>query len=144
MTIIWGVFLLVLSTIAYFGQVVTAFWPETAVKLNLTEPKSEVDPTFYADVRGEAYWDILILWLLPVASILLLLNNPNWTYFGLMGGGIYLYFAGRGVITRWLMQKQGIEIGTPDTLKVNYIFLVLVGVAALITIVMAISDVRLT
>lgn len=139
MNMFWGIFLLIISSIAYFGQVVAAFWPETAVKLSLTEPKSEVDPTFYADVRGEAYWDVVILWPLPLAGILLLLNNPNWSILGLIGGGIYLYFAGRGIITRRIMQRQDIKIGSSETLKVNYAFLVVIGLAALVTIVMAIS-----
>jgi hypothetical protein len=37
------------------------------------------------------------------------------------------------------MQRRGIRIGTPETLKVAYIFLILWGLAAVITIVMAIA-----
>ena len=138
-SIIWGIILTVLSSIGYFGQVITAFWPETASRLGLTEPERDVDPTFYADVRGEAFWDTAILWTLPVAGVLLLLNNPLWVYFGLVGGGMYLYFAGRGIVVRKNMQLRGIRIGTPETLKVADIFLTLWGLAAAITIVMAIA-----
>ena len=97
MNIIWGIILTILSSIGYFGQVISAFWPETAAKLGLTEAEADVDPTFYADMRGEAFWDTAILWTLPVAGVLLMLNNPLWAYFGLVGGGMYLYFAGRGI-----------------------------------------------
>ena len=48
-------------------------------------------------MRGEAIWDSVTLWTLPLAGVLLLLNNPLWVYFGLVGGGMYLYFAGRGL-----------------------------------------------
>ncbi|MBC8506644.1 MAG: hypothetical protein ISR58_12725 [Anaerolineales bacterium] len=135
---LWGIILTILSSIGYFGQVITAFWPDTASRLGLTEPESEVDPAFYADVRGEVFWDMLILWTLPVAGILLILNCPLWPYFGLVGGGMYLYFAGRGIAVRRAMQQRGIRIGTDETLKVAYVFLTLWGLAAVITIVMAI------
>jgi hypothetical protein len=139
MNIIWGIILIIISSIGYVGQAISAFWPETATKLGLTEPEADVDPTFYADVRGEAYWDTAILWTLPVAGVLLALNSPVWVYFGLVGGGMYLYFAGRGIVVRRMMERRGIRIGSPESLKVAYIFLALWGVAAVITIVMAIA-----
>jgi hypothetical protein len=139
MNIIWGVILFITSSIGYVGQAISAFWPATATKLGLTEPEADVDPTFYADVRGEAYWDTAILWALPVAGVLLALNSPVWVYFGLVGGGMYLYFAGRGIVVRRVMERRGIRIGSPETLKVAYIFLTLWGLAAVITIAMAIA-----
>ena len=138
MNILWGLILTILSSIGYFGQVITAFWPDTAARLGLTEPESEVDPAFFADVRGEAIWDTAILWTLPVAGVLLILNSSLWPYFGLVGGGMYLYFAGRGIVVRKEMQRRGIRIGTDDALNVAYVFLTLWGLAAVITIVMAI------
>jgi len=139
MNTIWGVILIIISSIGFLGQAISAFWPETAAKLGLTEQEADVDSTFYADVRGEAYWDTAVLWTLPVAGVLLVLNNPIWVYFGLIGGGMYLYFAGRGIVVRKVMQRRGIRIGTPGTLKVGFIFLALWGLAAVITIVMAIA-----
>ena len=138
MHIIWGIILTILSSIGYLGQVITALWPEVASELALTEPESDVDPTYYADVRGESFWDTTILWVLPAAGVLLLINNPLWVYFGMIGGGMYLYFAGRGIIVRLEMQRRGIPIGKPNTLKLSYLFLTLWGVAAFITVVMAI------
>jgi hypothetical protein len=139
MYIIWGVIIFIISSIGYFGQAISAFWPSTATKLGLTEPETDVDPTFYADMRGEAYWDTAILWTIPVAGVLLVLNNPVWVYFGLVGGGMYLYFAGRGIVVRKLMQGRGIRIGAPESLRVAYIFLALWGIAAVITIFLAIA-----
>lgn len=139
MNITWGIILTILSSIGYFGQVITAFWPDTAARLGLTEPESDVDPAFFADVRGEAIWDTTTLWTLPVAGVLLILNNPLWVYFGLIGGGMYLYFSGRGIIVRRVMQQRNIRIGTLETLKVAYIFLTLWGLAAALTMVLAIA-----
>jgi hypothetical protein len=139
MNVIWGIILLLFSALAYFGQVMTAFWPGSASRLGLTEPESDVDPVFYADVRGEAFWDTITLWTLPLAGLLLILNNPLWPHFGLLGGGMYLYFAGRGIVTRAVMQRRGIRIGASKNLKSAYTFLALWGLAAVITLVMAAS-----
>jgi len=139
MNITWGVILFIVSSIGYFGQAISTFWPCTATKLGLIEPEADVDPTFYADVRSEAYWDTAILWTLPLAGVLLALNRPMWAYFGLVGGGMYLYFAGRGIVVRRVMQRRGIRIGMPGNLGVINIFLILWGLTAVITIIMAIS-----
>ena len=139
MNLVWGGILIIISSIGYFGQLISAFWPGTAEKLGLTEPESAIDATFHADGRGEAYWDTAILWTLPVAGVLLVLNNPIWAYFGLVGGGMYLYFAGRGIVVRRVMQGQGIRIGMPNTLKVAYTFLFLWGLAAVITMFIAVA-----
>ena len=136
---IWGAFLILLSSIAYFGQVITTFWPELAAKLGVAEAETKVDGTFYADIRGEAIWDSLTLWTLPLAGLLLILNSSLWLYLGLVGGGMYLYFAGRGIVVRRVMQRCGIRIGNPENLKAAYLFLTLWGLAAVITIVMAMA-----
>jgi len=137
---IWGIILTLLSAIAYFGQVVATFWPGTASRLGLTEPEQEVDPAFYADVRGEAFWDVLTLWTLPLAGLLLILDHPLWPYFGLIGGGMYLYFAGRGIFVRRELQRRHIRIGNAETLKVAYALLTLWGLSAVITIILALAD----
>ena len=140
MDLFWGVILIIFTLlVCWLGQTITVFSPELAVKLGLTEPESDVDSTFYADVRGEAIWDTMILWTLPVAGILLILNNTLWAYFGLVGGGSYLYLAGRGIAVRLAMQRRGIRIGKPGTLKLFYVFLTLWGVIAVVTIIMAVA-----
>ncbi len=71
MNIIWGVVLIIFTLIVcWLGQVINASSPILAVRLGLAEPESDVDPTFFVDGRGEAIWDALILWTLPVAGIL--------------------------------------------------------------------------
>jgi len=80
---------------------------------------------------------------LPLAGILLVLDNAAWAYFGLVGGGIYVYFAGRGIAARLAMQRRGIRIGKPETLKTAYTALVLWGLVAAITIIMAVAELPL-
>ena len=141
MELFWGVILIIFTLLlCWLAQSITLLAPQLAVKLTLTEQETEVDKAFYADVRGEAIWDTLILWTLPITGILLILDNALWAYFGLIGGGSYLYFAGRGIATRISLQRRGIRIGAPGMLKLYYVFLTIWGLIALITILMAIRE----
>ncbi|MBE9505106.1 MAG: hypothetical protein IME96_13130 [Proteobacteria bacterium] len=139
MDVIWGAFLTVLTLIGWAGQVIYAVSPRLGAKLGIGESEADIDPIFYIDARGEAIWDSMIIWTLPVAGILLMFNNPLWAYFGLVGGGCYLYFAGRNLTTRIMMQRRGIRIGTPYNIKIAYLFVTLWGLAAIITIIMAVA-----
>lgn len=140
MNLIWGVILIVFTLIVcWMAQVINAFSPKLAVRLGVTESESDVDPTFFVDGRGEAIWDALILWTLPVAGILLIVNSPLWAYFGLVGGGMYLYFAGRIVVVRLVMQRRGIRIGNPKTVKLFNVVGIIWGLLGVVTIIMAVA-----
>ena len=136
---LFAIVLLALSLLAWLGQTIVLLFPTTATRWGLCEAADQVEPTFWADIRGEALWDFLTLWTLAAAAVLLLLAHEAWANFGLVGGGMYLYFAGRGIVVRRVMQGQGIRIGMPDTLKVAYTFLFLWGLAAVITIFIAVA-----
>ena len=141
MHLFWGAILIIFTLlVCWLGQTITTFSPKLAARMQLVELESDVDPTFYADVRGEAVWDTMILWTLPVAGILLILDNAIWAYFGLVGGGSYLYFAGRGITVRLAMQRRGIRIGAPGNLKLFYLFLTLWGLIAVVTIIIGIAS----
>ena len=140
MNIIWGAILIIFAGIlCWLGQVINASSPTLAARIGLTEPESDVDPTFFVDGRGEAIWDALILWTLPVAGILLISNRPWWVYFGLVGGGMYLYFAGRMLVVRLAMQRHSIRVGKPETVKLYNAVLILWGLIAVVTIIMALA-----
>ena len=139
MELIWGIIIIVFSSLVWLGQIITVFSPVVAAKFGLTEPESDVDPGFYLDARAEAVWDSMILWILPVAGWLLILSNPVWVYFALVGSGMLLYIAGRGISVRLLMQRHGIRIGKSSILKSYYIFLTISGLIALVTIFMALA-----
>ena len=111
MGILWGLVVVALSLLCWGGQVISWFAPATAVRLTLMEAEDTVEPTYFADVRGEALWDTLTLWTMLVAGVLLTLDVSAWAYFGLVGGGMYVYFAGRGIVTRRAMQQRGYRVG---------------------------------
>lgn len=138
MEIIWGIVVVTLSGLAWGGQAIAWLAPDTAVKLGLMEAEDEVEPAYWADIRGEASWDFFTLWTMLAGGILLIVAEPAWAYFGLVGGGVYVYFAGRGIFTRVAMQRRGLRIGTPLNLRLGYGLLTVWGVMALITIIAAV------
>ena len=138
MGVVWGIVVVVLSLLSWGGQTTAWLAPRTAVKLTLMEAEEDVEPTYWADIRGEAAWDFLTLWTLLVAGVLLMLDVSAWAYFGLVGGGTYVYFAGRGIFTRAEMQRRGLRIGNPLNLKLGYALLSIWGGVGIVTIVAAV------
>lgn len=132
---VWGFTVLALSLLAWLGQAISWVAPARAARWSLTEDAKAVEPVFHADVRGEAAWDTLSLWTMVVAGALLVADSPIWAYFGLIGGGMYIYFAGRGLFTRVVMQRRGYRIGAKSNVPLAYAFLAIWGVVGLITIV---------
>jgi len=139
----WGIVILVLGLLAWLGQAASWLMPELAVRLSLMEAEVDVEPTYWADIRGEVAWDTLTLWMLPLAGLLLIAGEPAWAIFGLMGGAAFVCFAGRGVFTRRAMQRRGFRIGAPQNVRMGYVFLGIWGAAALITCVAAAASVAL-
>jgi hypothetical protein len=72
--------------------------------------------------------------------VLLLIDVPEWSIFGLVGGGTYLYFAGRGIAQRITLKRRGIAIGAPASQRIAYVFLSLWAVAAIASIALASAE----
>jgi len=136
--VFWGIAVVLLSLLAWGGQIIAWIAPDTAVRLTLMESENSVEPTYWADIRGEAPLDAITLWTMIAAGVLLIIDNPAWAYFGLVGGGMYVYFAGRGIFTRVAMQRRGFRVGSAANLKLGYAMLVAWGAMGLITIAAAV------
>ena len=129
----WGLVIVALGLLAWLGQATAWLAPATAVRLSLMEAEESVEAVYWADIRGEALWDAFTLWTLPLAGVLLLAGHDAWTWFGLLGGGIYLYFGGRGLLTRLELRRRGRRIGEPSNVRLALLLCVVWAVAGLIT-----------
>ena len=135
MDVVWGIAIVLVSLPCWGGQAIALFAPATAERWKLTESEDSVDPVFYGDVRGETLWDTLTLWTMPVAGALLILGSESWAHIGLVAGGMYVYCAGRGVLTRREITRRGGRVGEPRDLTTAYVALSLWGLAGLAVIV---------
>ena len=139
MSVAWGLVVIVSSMLAWGGQLLSWLAPDLAVRLGLTESDS-VDRTFWLDLRAEAGWDSFILWSMPLAGVLLLADHDWWRYFGLIGGGSFLYFAGRGMFVRVTMRRHQVPIGSASDVRAGLVALAVWGVIAIVTIVASIAS----
>ena len=137
MSLLWGAIVIIL-TLLWLGQVVVAVAPRAAARCGLIEPESASDPVFLADARGEAIGDSFLLWTLPLAGVLLLLQHPWWRPFALIGGSMWLYGAVRTIIVRTVLRRRGVRVGTAANVTVAYVAAALWGLIALVMIVMAV------
>jgi hypothetical protein len=138
MNTLGGAVITVLALLAWGGQTIAWLAPEVAVRWGLMEAEADVEPTYWADIRGEAAWDTVSLWTLVAAGVLLIIDQPAWAYFGLVGGGMFLYFAGRGILTRVAMRRRGLRIGSPKSVRTGLIALAVWGGTALATVFAAV------
>jgi hypothetical protein len=67
------------------------------------------------------------------------MNNPWWACLGLVGSGMYLYFAGRGLVVRSVLRRRAIRIGKSETITLFNAVLTLWGLIAIVTIIIAIA-----
>ena len=140
MNVLWGVVVTLLSLLAWGGQVLSWFAPATAVRLSLMEAEDDVEATFWADMRGEAIWDTLTLWTMMVAGVLLIADQQAWPYFALVGGGMYLYFGGRGIVARAAMLRRNLRIGDRRNVLLGFVFSAIWATMAIVTIVAAVMS----
>lgn len=140
MSVLWGIAVTALSFLAWGGQALSWLAPATAVRVGVMEAEDDVELTFWADMRGEAVWDTFTLWTMAAAGILLTADRPAWPYFGLVGGGIFLYFAGRGVLARASMRRLGLRIGTRRNVRVAFVFNSIWAMMAIVTIIAAVRS----
>lgn len=135
----WGLVLVVVAGGLWLGQVVFALAPRVGTRWGLAEPRESVDTVIWSDNRAEAIWDTLVLWVLPLAGVLLLLEYPLWPPVALVGSGIYLYFAGRALVQRRLMQRHGVRVGAPGYVRLVQGVMALCALLAAVTIALAVS-----
>ena len=139
----WGVILFSVTLKVWVGQIIIAISPSIAERIRVIEPISKVDKCYFVNMRGDALWNMFFLWILPVSGFFLIINHDLWPFFGVFGGVIYVYFAGHGIIIRFLMQKNGISIGGSKWVRFTYFLLFLWLIIAVVTIFFALNRVML-
>lgn len=118
-----GILVLVLGLLAWVGQALSFFLPSVAVRLGVLEPEADVDPTLrILEAKAEGLIDIFLIWTLPAAALLMILEHPAWPYLALVGGGVFLYFSGLIMLTRVFLKKAGKKVGSSASERTTYLF----------------------
>lgn len=143
-TTILAVLVIVLGLICWLGQTLVVFAPHVAVKLGVGEPEEDIDRSMHLFERfSQGIMDILLTWMLPASALMMLLDYAYWPILALVGGGVYLYFPGVFSITRIVLKREGMKIGSPASQVVAYVFGTLWTLSAVCMITLAIAEIGL-
>ncbi len=141
MITVFGILVIVVGLIVFVGQGLCFFTPNLATKIGVNSPEEEMDQTLYIiETKANGLSDILLTWMLPLAGFLMIIDNPNWVYLALIGGGIYIYFAFLTVFSRLFLKARGKRVGSESDQKVAYIFSAVWIFCAVTMIILAIRN----
>ena len=88
--------------------------------------------------------DVSLTWLLPASAVMMLLDYAYWPVFALVGAGVYLYFPGVFSITRIVLKRNGLAIGSRASEVTAYVLGALWTVSALLMIALATAELGVT
>ena len=123
MTIATGIICLVLGMIVLIGQIISTVNFRFAQRLGLQEKDDDTDPLFRRLELNTARWDVLVLWTLPAAGLLMLADHIWWPYLALVAGGISIDTAGRETVKVLGLGKHGVKTGSGKETKLYSCFM---------------------
>ena len=132
MTTALGVLFTVLWLL-YVGQLISVLNFGLAQRLGLQEKPEDTDPLFGRLELWTARWDLLWLWTLPAAGILMLIDDSWWPYAAMVGGSAYVDTGGREIAKILSVRRHGLRTGSPGEVRLLFgthaLFVTLGGLA---------------
>lgn len=129
-----GLLWVTVGLMLFVGQVNSVVSFPLAQRLGLQEDPKTADPLSSRLELMTARWDIALLWLPPIAGLLILLDHPWWPAVSLIAGGIYVDTGGREWAKVQGLKTQGVPAGSAKEqmiMKVTYGFFIVTGIAAI-------------
>ncbi len=137
---IGGGILFLLMWVVYLGQVVSVINLPLAQRLGLQEQPDTVDPVYARDAAGTARWDLLSMWTLPLAGLLMLLDSSWWPHLALIGGAVYVDTGGRQGIKLLGYRREGVRVGSSQAVDLAFGVYALFLVLGLLAIIVALFE----
>ena len=125
----------------YVGQVISVANLELAQRLGLQEKPGHADPLLIRLEQWTARWDLLWIWTLPVAGILMLIDHAWWPYVAMIGGAALVDTAGREG-AKWLgLRAHGLDLGSSSERRTYVSALVVMLIAGALAIAAGLVEV---
>jgi hypothetical protein len=121
--------------ILYIGQAISVLNFRKAQRLGLQESQDHTDPVHRRLESWAARWDLLWLWTLPVAGILMLIDHAWWPWAAMIGGGAFVDTGGREAAKVIGLRREGVRIGSPGQRRLataTYAYLISTGLMAIV------------
>jgi hypothetical protein len=123
--------LTLLVGIGFVGQIVSVINFKLAQRLGLQEKDDATDPVFRHLELNTARWDLFVLWTLPLAAILMLIDHAWWPHAALLAGGVSVDTAGREAAKILGLRSVGARIGTAPEARLIFGYLALMMIVGL-------------
>lgn len=116
----------------YVGQLISALNFSLAQRLGLQESPDSADLLLSHVEVWAARWDLVWLWTLPMAGILMLINHWLWPYAALIGGGAFVDAGGREAAKILGLRGHGVHTGSQSEHRLAMgVFAYLIAIGAL-------------
>lgn len=127
-----GIAWITAGTLLYAGQLISVVNFPLAQRLGLQENAEAADPLSSRLELMTARWDIVLLWIPPVAGLLLILDHAWWPPVFLIAGGVYMDTGGREWAKNQGLAAQGVPLGSAReilVMKTTYGYFIVTGIA---------------
>ena len=111
MRVTFGILCLV-ALLLYVGQAISVANFSLAQRLALQESPDHTDPLLSHLELWTARWDLWILWTLPAAGILMLIDHWLWPYAAMIGGGAFVDAGGREAAKVLGLKEKSVRVGS--------------------------------
>ncbi len=111
MRVIVGI-LCLFAWLLYLGQLISVANFGLAQRLGLQESSAHADALSSHLELWAARWDLVWLWTLPAAGILMLIDHGWWPYAAMIGGGAFVDAGGREAAKVLGLRGQGVRVGS--------------------------------
>ena len=124
----------IISAVLYTGQLISVVKYSLAQRLGLKAHPGNVEPLHDVLEKNAARWDVLWIWTVPVAYLLLALthHHPWGAYLGLVGGGALVDAGGREAAKFHALVSRKVRVGDRWEIRTGFAtfaFLVALGMA---------------
>jgi hypothetical protein len=117
-----GIVWVVLGTIIVIGRLTSTIDFSLAQQLGLQERDDRTDPLFRQLELNTARWGLVVLWTLPAAGILMLVDRAWWPYAALVAGGAHMDTAGRETAKVPGLRTHGVRTGSERDARLFFFF----------------------
>jgi hypothetical protein len=127
-----GIIAVMVGVAGLVGQLFSALNPEPAPRRPVQNEFGGPDRLYRRLERNSALWDLFVIWTLPVAGVLMVLDHSWWPSVALVAGGACAASAGREFAKMLSFRNEGVHIGGEGEIRLAFTFLGLWGVVAVI------------
>lgn len=139
MRIAFGIAALIIGSIGLVGQLISAVDFRLAQRLGFQEKDDNTDPLYRRLELNTARVDLLVIWTLPVAGVLMIIDNSWWPWMALIAGGVHVDVGVREIGKGRGLAAEGITIGSEAEARLGIGFLAMVSALGLALIIYALT-----